>query len=551
MPRVSLSSPLLLAALVTLANAAKPVTVDDTAYLLYARHIAHNPADPYGFTVFWWAEPEPAMGVLCPPLVPYWLAGGVALFGESPALLKLWLFPIVYLLAWALRALLVRFARGAEGFALPLLMLSPAVLPTVNLMLDIPAVALALAAVEVFARGRWRDALAAGALAALAMQAKYSAFVAPAVIVWYGLAHRRLARAAVAVAVCAVLFASWELWLVSKYGESHFWKHARASSGGEPGAALAEKLNLIPPLAGQLGCLAVGAGLLALSAVRAPRWRLAALAGVWWAGFAVVALLPQRYTAINQYTTAATVFWESVGAVWLLGVGGGALMLLFRVKAGLAPRTRADAWFLAGWFVLECGAAVALSPFAAARRVIGVALVAGLLAARLSGRVGRARPDRRAPRWVLAVSVSAGVAVAALDTFDAFPEKVCAERAADVVRDREPGARVWYVGHWGFQYYCATAGFEPLVPGRTTARAGDFVVLPVYPEARGFFRPYPGFDVTPPRRAGDVVAEVWWDDWLSAQTVPNLYGGTDPVAGRDHPRLRVRVWKLHRDWSPR
>ncbi|MBM3983289.1 MAG: hypothetical protein FJ304_24055, partial [Planctomycetes bacterium] len=371
MPRVSLASPLVLAALVTLANAAKPVTVDDTAYLLYARHVAHNPSDPYGFTVFWWSEPEPAMGVLCPPLVPYWLAAGVAVFGESPALLKLWLFPFVYLLAWALRALLVRFARGTEGFALPLLMLSPAVLPTVNLMLDIPAVALALAAVEVFARGRWRDALAAGALAALAMQAKYSAFVAPAVIVWYGVAHRRLARAAVAVAVCVALFASWELWLVSKYGESHFWRHARASGGSsDPGTALADKLNLIPPLVGQLGCLAVGAGLLALSAVRAPRWRLAALAGVWWAGFALVAVLPQRYTAINQYTTATTVFWESVGAVWLLGLGGGALVLLFRVKAGLAPRTRADAWFLAGWLVLECGAAVALSPFAAARRVI-------------------------------------------------------------------------------------------------------------------------------------------------------------------------------------
>lgn len=576
MPRVSLSSPLVLAALVTIANAAKPVTVDDTAYLLYARHVAHNPADPYGFSVFWWSEPEPAMGVLCPPVVPYWLAAGVAVFGESPALLKLWLFPFVYLLAWALRALLVRFARGTEGFALPLLMLSPAVLPTVNLMLDIPAVALALATVEVFARGRWRHALVAGALAALAMQAKYSAFVAPAVIVWYGLAHRRLARAAVAVAVCAALFASWELWLVSKYGESHFWRHAAGTAEGwalreavtPPPAApiatateassreraaekFAEKLNLIPPLVGQLGCLAIGAGLLALSAVRAPRWRLAALAGVWWAGFALVAVLPQRYTAINQYTTATTVFWESVGAVWLLGVGGGALVLLFRVKAGLAPRLRADAWFLAGWLVLECGAAVALSPFAAARRVIGVALVAGLLAARLAGRVGRARPERRAPRWVLAAGICAGVAVAALDTFDAFPEKVCAERAAEVVRDREPGARVWYVGHWGFQYYCERAGFEPLVPGRTTARAGDFVVLPVYPEARGFFRPYPGFDVPPPRRAGDVVAEVWWDDWLSAQTVPNLYGGTDPVAGRDHPRLRVRVWKLHRDWSPR
>src|SRR5262249_26947003 len=139
MLRSLLRSPLALAVLVALANAAKPVTVDDTAYLTYARHIAENPTDPYGFTVFWYAAPEPAMQVLAPPVVPYWLAVGLRIVGDSPPLLKLWLFPFVYLLAWALRALLVRFARGSEDFAFPLLMLSPAVLPTVNLMLDIPA----------------------------------------------------------------------------------------------------------------------------------------------------------------------------------------------------------------------------------------------------------------------------------------------------------------------------------------------------------------------------------------------------------------------------
>jgi hypothetical protein len=128
-----LISPFALAAAVALADAAKPVAVDDTAYLLYARHVAANPADPYGFSVFWWSRPEPAMQVLCPPVVPYWIALGIRLLGESPPLLKLWLFPFAYLLAWSLRALLRRFARGAEGFALALLVLSPSVLQTVNL----------------------------------------------------------------------------------------------------------------------------------------------------------------------------------------------------------------------------------------------------------------------------------------------------------------------------------------------------------------------------------------------------------------------------------
>ena len=65
---------------------------------------------------------------------------------------------------------------------------------------------------------------------------------------------------------------------------------------------------------------------------------------------------------------------------------------------------------------------------------------------------------------------------------------------------------MWYVGHWGFQHYCERAGMRPLVPGETLARAGDFVVLPVYPDD-GFHRPHAGFAFVEPVWVGDVVAE--------------------------------------------
>ena len=46
---------------------------------------------------------------------------------------------------------------------------------------------------------------------------------------------------------------------------------------------------------------------------------------------------------------------------------------------------------------------------------------------------------------------------AAIDTLDAFPEKHCAERAAALTADRPAESTVWYIGHWGFQYYCERA----------------------------------------------------------------------------------------------
>jgi hypothetical protein len=393
----------------------------------------------------------------------------------------------------------------------------------------------------------------AGLLAALAMQTKYTALVVPAVFAWYGLTHRRLLPAAVAVAACVALFAGWELFVAQKYGHSHFLLHARGAGGAPPAGAarvteaIRGKLDLIPPLVGQWGCLAAGVGLLAGSVLRIRRGWLIAVAAAWGAGFALVCVLPHRWTMVQGDVSATTAFWQLSGWCWLAAVAGCGAIQLFRVRKGLALRTRADSWFLVGWLAIEAATTLAITPFPAARRVIGVTLVAGLVAARAASRIRRARPERRAPRWVLAVGVAAGGAVAGIDTLDAFPEKVCAERAAEVVRDRPATSAVWFVGHWGFQYYCGREGMRPLVPGETVVRAGDFVVIPAYPDA-GFHRPYAGFAPAEPARAGEVIAEVEWDDWLSARTVPNFYGGADPVEGRDHPRLRVRIYHLRRDW---
>ena len=147
------AGPGIVAVAMTLLNAVKPVVVDDTAYLLFARHIADQPLDPYGFELFWYRHPQPAMEVLAPPVVPYWLAAGIALFGEQLFWLKLWLLPFPLAFCFAARFLLRRFARGTERAGLVLIALSPAVLPLVNFMLDVPAVALGLASVAVFVRG--------------------------------------------------------------------------------------------------------------------------------------------------------------------------------------------------------------------------------------------------------------------------------------------------------------------------------------------------------------------------------------------------------------
>jgi len=451
--------------------------------------------------------------------------------------------------------LLRRFARGTETRFLPLLMLSPAVLPTVNLMLDIPAIALGLTALAVFLRAAdsrsWRLAVAAGVLAALAMQTKYTALLIPPVIGWYGFTHRRIWLAVVAVAVAGSGFVTWELLLVAKYDKSHFMYHAQGREAvAKPGesqlaALLREKSELTPPLVGQLGCLAIGLTLVVAAVVGVPRRTLVSAATVWGCGcLGIVLCAPDRIGSITP------TFWQTTGWLYLLGLLLCVNHLLRRFGNSLRFRKRTDAMFLVGWVLIELAGYFALTPFGAARRVIGLTLIGGLLVARVLSRVERIRPHRRPPEWIIGFGVVVGVAVTALDTFDAFPEKVCADRAAAFIPAHPPEATVWTAGHWGFQYYCERAGMTLLVPGSSTLKPGDFLVLPLYPNEEDFFRPHIGsLSILPPNWAVEPIAEVLWDDLIAGQTIPNFYCGVNPIAGSAHPRLRVGVYRIRSEWT--
>jgi hypothetical protein len=541
--------PALLAAVVTLANAVKPLVIDDTAYLAFARQIAAHPFDPYGFTIFWDTRPEPAFGVLAPPVLPYWLALGIRIFGEHPTLLKAWLFPFLWALTASLNDLLRRFADGSTRL-LPLIVLSPAILSTVNLMLDVPALALGLAALALFVRatdrGSWRLAAAAGLLAALAIQTKYTMFAFPLAMAWYGVTHGRSRYAALAVAIAVAGFAIWELLLVARYGHSHFFFHlARQQNFLRPnertfGGLLGRKAELIAPLFSHLGCLGVGVGLVAAGALGVSRRWLLVAAGIWTVGFVRIALIPHDWTTVTPLRAlAVSRFWQSFGLSTLIALSWCAAMVLRRRK----PRSR-DAVFLVGWLGIELATYFVFTPFVAARRVIGLVVMGGLFAAHVASRVGRVFPARRPAGWIVPFGVAAGLAVTAVDTVDVFSEKVAVERATAATAAPFAGSTVWCLGKWAFHYYCEKAGMQPVVAGRSVLAPGDVLVLPMSWQGHGFEPDTVGLSIEPALASAEQVAKSVWNEPLSGQTVLNFYGGNDPVIMRDHPRFGVGVYRV-------
>lgn len=579
--RSLLTAPTALALVLTLANAVKPAVVDDAAYLAFAGQLAEHPLDPYGGMLFWYSEPQPTNEILLPPVVPYWLALGRAIVGSDVILLKLWMFPFALLLAHSLAILLRRFSEPIARPLLASVMLGPAVLPMVNVMLDIPALALGLSSIAVVAlSGERRSlglAIVAGILAALAARSTSCISTVPVILFLYSVFLGRWWCGLTAVIVAVGGFVGWEAWLTAKYGVGHFMFHFREQQGYTaylmereiPNATSIEKVwfvietkfRLFQPLMGYVGWLGFGVGLSAALAVRIPRVVIGLGVMASAAGFVAVCITPwsegvlvvDPETRVAKLDLAEAVFVTFGSIIGFLVVASLAPLLIERTDTH-SYRLRRDpiAWFLAAWFLVELAAYFILTPFPGGRRVISLVVVGTVL----TGRVVDYR-IRAGSEWLLpTVSLSAaativtGLMLYCVDTWDAMPEKAGPEAAVRTIGEQGT-ATLWFQGHWGFQYYCESAGMKLVDPGRSTLHEGDWLLVPKLPDEYGFYRPYHGgatFKID--RDAATLVGQWNWDDRLAAQTIPNLYGGNVPVTGRDNPRLSLELYRVHQDWIP-
>ncbi|CAN5595553.1 hypothetical protein BH11PLA2_BH11PLA2_14920 [soil metagenome] len=540
---------LFLAVIVTVANSAKAVVVDDTAYLLFARHLAVQPLKPYDFELFFYAEPQPAMEILMPPVLPYWLAAGIALFGEKTFLLKLWLFPFAGILAVSLAVLLRRFTGEDRKLSLAVLMLSSAVLPLFNFMLDVPAIALGLAAVTLFVnateaptKGKWWTCvIGSGLFTGLAIETKYSQLVIPAVIAFYGLIHRKFATAAIALAIALLLIVGWERFVMVQCGQSHFLLHFQSATGNAdagPIDKLRAKFEYALPLTTQLGGVAFGFALWGLRAAGAPKWLDYACAAVSVIAISLVLIYPDSQLVFTDRTLFRYQLDVPFTASLLSGVGALTVSLAILLRFSRTPgTTHRDSLFLAAWFALEILGVLGMSPFPAARRFIGLALVIGLIVAR---GIVRFEPPGR---WIAGVAISWGFTLFALDCWDAEAERVTVIQARDIIRPTATQT-IWYTGHWGFQYYADRAAFRQLNPKQWRPAVGDWFVFPELPDEYEYYRPCPPLRVLPDWLKVELVGEVVCDDRLRAQTVPNLYCGAAVLHGREYPRLKLAVYRI-------
>ncbi len=580
---------LLLALACTLLNAVKPLTIDDTAYHSYAVQVAEKPLDPYGFAMYWWERPYPANEVLAPPVFCYWWSIALRLFGEDVFLAKLALLPVIALLAYALYALAGRLARGIELPLVALTLFSPAFLPSYNMMLDVPAVALGLAALAVFCRACDRQsyvlAALAGLVAGLGMETKYTAFLAPAAMLLYAVYLGKLRLWPVAAVVAAQVFLTWEFLMALLYGESHFLLNLRA--GGEHGL----RWNLLLPLLTNLGSIGWAGAVLALAGLGVRKWGLLAAGIAGLLGYVAVGCLGGelklnenllRNTERPALVPFEQIVFGTLGAVGLL-IGAGALWCLVHPvrtvrrwaerlavwsedgstpfwQALSLPRPTRATVFLLTWLVLEVLGYMALTPFPAVRRLLSVVIVSTLLLGRLAALVCRSAEARRNVWGVAVYGGVLGLLVYSVDLVEARSEKEAVEEAVRQIREQDPDGAIWYVGHWGFQYYAERQGLRPInaieppqhspipIPPRTVLRRGDWLVLPKYRWsgerfAGGVHKQW----FTPDSDFTRVEFSIVMTDAVPLQTIINFYSGFTAVEHHEGPRLEADVRRVLAD----
>lgn len=539
--------PLVLALAYTLLNAVKPIHIDDTTYYDFARQIAAHPADPYGFSLMYFNSYRPANQVLAPPLVPYWWAPAIWLFGSRPFLWKLWFFPFSAIFVFSVFALLRRFARGLEAPLLCLTVLSPLFLPSFNLMLDVPAEGLSLLALVVFMRAVDRDkrllAILAGVIAALAIQAKYTGFLAPAVMLVYAAIRRRPSLWLAAAGTAALLFGLWESFIAARYGQSHFLLHA-----GDRLVSLRVEITLAVGLLTQLGGTMAVLGILGLAACGVPRWLVAA------AGVAVAAAY--ACVAFDVFELATPVVWLPDTAPATEGDLLFGCMGLFVLGACLAAASsmlarnsceRRDTLFLAAWLAVELLAYFAVSPYPAARRVMGIAIPATLLVGRLAAQRWGAATHRGLAWSITLGGIALGGLFYVVDLQEAVDEKEAVAAAFELIGQRPPGTTIWHNSAWAVKFYAEQAGArqvspEPGPPGKRSRsvhlRAGD-LLLTADP-------PIPRVDVWFGDGTTELVADVPKGDAVPLATI-DYYAGRAPLEHQAGPRVHVRVFRILAD----
>lgn len=452
---------------------AKPFNMDDPCYVWAAQHIQLHPADPYGFNVNWCGFAQPMWVVTQnPPVMSYYLAAAALIFGWSEIGMHLACLLLAVAVILGTYRLAKSFCRQPQLAAVIVLFAPGFLVAATTVMCDVAVLAFWIWAVVFWTEGVRENSVnkltAAGLLAALALLTKYNGISLIPLLAAYGwLKQRSPGRWIFFLLIPVAAFCAYE-WLTSElYGRGLFSAavlYAKSAQGYLGVSKMTASLNALTFIGGGFAAALFCAPFL---------WRkqililLAASAGFFVALTFAGGMFEKNYdwlTGSVRVSVAAQIFFWSLGGVIVLAL---AVMNAW-------PKRDAEAWLLALWVLGTFAFAAFFNWTVNLRSLLPMAPAVAVLIVR--------RLEHAPPAWPRGIKFSiAATAVLSLLVAQADfqlagvvrkgAEQVCAKYAA-----RQ--GRLWFQGHWGFQFYMQSLGARPMDFKNPELQPGDILVLP-------------------------------------------------------------------------
>ena len=485
--------------------AGKAFHIDDPLFVWTAQHIRERPLDFYGFSVNWYFWSMPMSEVTKnPPLACYYLALVGAIFGWSEISLHVaLLLPAIGMLWGTYR--LAEFFGSRPLLAALVTLLTPAFLVSgTTVMCDT-----ILGFFWVWALVCWERALRqgrpwllliSGFLIGLSALTKYFGISLVPLLLAYSIASRqKLGRTLTALTIPIMMIGVYQWLTQDMYGHGLLQEAAGYASAVQKHSA-----TRIPAIAKFLIGLAFTGGCSASAVFFVPllwpgRWFWPALGGVLgmiWLLYYQGALGPFLLIVDGKPR------WELIVQEALFCTGGICILAL----AGMDLRARRDAGsllvalWIAGTFVFTAFVNWSIN----GRSILPMAPAVGILVMR---RLDLVRgPASGTIEWRLFWPLVPAMLLGILVTFADYQGANAARTAATLahfVRGRS--GKLWFQGHWGFQYYMEALGAQCLDSKNVHCAVGDWIVQP--DDNYGIFAMPP--DTTRERSVLQVPACPW------------------------------------------
>jgi len=447
----------------------KAFHVDDTLFLWTAEQIVERPWDFYGFQGNWDGALLPATDIIKnPPLAAYYMALAGWLGGFSEKTLHLAFMLPAFLAVWGTYALARRMGTTALVAAFLCLATPAFLVSSTTLMCDVMLVAFWVWSVFFWIKGVEDSSrlsqLVAGCLIALAALTKYFGVSLLPLLAVYSLIYGRKGVRSLAYLVIPVIaLAGYHFYTEFLYGQGLLFDATSysASIAGE-GQRLDRAI---------VGLVFAGGCLITVLIFLVSIWGIKALIGgsVLIAASAVYLVSRKSIGVVELWT--GSFGWGYALQLAVYGATGVGIVLLWLVD--FIKRRDAYSALLGLWIIGTLVFTVFFNWTVNARSILPMAPAVAILLA-------RAAQEAMARRARLVVPVALSLLVSLFLAWSDYSLAASAKEAANTIADKYsngPG-RLWFQGHWGFQYYLEEHGGKAIEWAGFVVKPGDAVAFP-------------------------------------------------------------------------